>query len=112
MATLTRDAILAVQDIAREEIKIPEWGGSVYIKRLTAAERLALSERTVGADGADFMALVLIACVVDADGQQLLEDSDAALLAGKAGTVVQRLFNVADRLNGFTDRRARELEKN
>lgn len=111
-AILTREQILGADDLPHVEVEIPEWGGAVYVKRLTAKERLELSGQAGGKEGLTFMACVVIACVVDADNRPLLEPSDADALAGKAGSVVQRLFNYADTLNGFTQRAEVDVEKN
>lgn len=114
MATLNRQEILKAEDLGRREVEIPEWGGRVYIKTLTAQERFDLSERcaALNATGVRFMTVILVGCLVDQDGRRILDDDDVDLLAAKAGSVVQRLFDIADELNGFTERRARGLEKN
>jgi len=39
MTLLTRDQILQAQDIARETVSVPEWGGSVLVRGLTGQER-------------------------------------------------------------------------
>jgi len=47
---LTLDEILAADDLLVETIEIPEWGGSVKLRGLTAAEKSSLS-RKARADG-------------------------------------------------------------
>jgi len=37
--TLTRDAILAANDTKLVPVEIPEWGGTVYVRPMTGAER-------------------------------------------------------------------------
>lgn len=38
MATLTRDAILAADDLRTDSVDIPEWGGAVSVRGLTLGE--------------------------------------------------------------------------
>ena len=50
---LTKEQILEAQDIQREEVEVPEWGGTVYVKSLSGADlgqyEAALAE--MGANG-------------------------------------------------------------
>ena len=36
---LTREQILGLSDLPREEVRIPEWGGVVFVRALTGSER-------------------------------------------------------------------------
>ena len=35
---LTKEAILAADDLPREKVDVPEWGGEVYVRALTGAQ--------------------------------------------------------------------------
>ena len=37
--SLTRHAILEAPDIETREVPVPEWGGTVYLRALTGAQR-------------------------------------------------------------------------
>ena len=39
---LTKDDILSAKDLVVREIEIPEWGGTVRVSQITAAQRLNL----------------------------------------------------------------------
>ena len=39
MPVLSRDEILAADDIQIELLEVPEWGGSIFVKGMTGAER-------------------------------------------------------------------------
>jgi len=64
MPTLTLDQILKVNDLKRETIEVPAWGGSVEIRELTAAEKLRIGAKVAGKDqaamGADEVADLMI----------------------------------------------------
>lgn len=44
---LGKDDILSANDIYIEEVSVPQWGGSVYVKTLTGAERDHLESQLI-----------------------------------------------------------------
>lgn len=48
-------------------------------------------------------------CAIDEDGAPLFEPKDLLKLSGKSAAALQRLANVAQRLNGLTDDDLKEL---
>ena len=113
---LTRDAIFKADDLETEKLDIPEWGGSVYVRTVTCAERDALEgkflEQKENNEPLCFRVLWAVACTVDADGNRYFSDEDAATLGTKSGKAVGRIFNVAQRLSGMTDDDVKAMEKN
>jgi hypothetical protein len=111
MAALTREAILAVQDLAREEVQVPEWGGSVSIKSMTGTERDAWEQSLVPAEGKagkaskadvrNIRARLVAMCAVDEAGQRLFTDADVQALGAKSAVALDRCARVAQRLNGL-----------
>lgn len=105
---LTRDAILAVDDLPREEMHIPEWGGSVFVRAMTGAERdtyemgLYLAHKN-GATSDTVRSQIATRCMVDEQGNRLFSDKDAAALARKSGAVLERVRQVAARLSGMDE---------
>lgn len=106
MPILTRDQILRVDDLPRETVPVPEWGGEVVVRTLSGAERAAMVEGYVAASKADpeayFPAHLVAAALVDQDGQPLCTPGE---LLVRSGAVLERLYAVARRLNGY-DREA------
>jgi hypothetical protein len=94
---LTRDAILGLDDLPREEVNIPEWGGSVYVRALTGAERDQL-ERMISKDSVSRAAIAAL-CVVDAKGERLFSAKDVDKLATKHGSALERIVSAALRFN-------------
>lgn len=117
-ALLDRDAILALagKELPFKDVPVPEWGGSVRIRSMTAAERdrweddqRKRDENTVENIRARFIA----ACAVREDGTLLFTDAgDVEKLGGMAIKPIQRLFNAAMRFNGLTNDDFDELVKN
>mgnify|MGYP001354239450 CR=1 FL=1 len=98
---LTRDEILGLDDLPREEVVIPEWKGSVYVRALTGAERDAL-ERMISKDSVS-RARIAVLSVVNAEGERLFTDADVDRLAGKHGGALERIVNASLRFNRLTD---------
>ncbi len=115
---LTRDAILAVDDLPIKEVKVPEWGGSVFVRSLTAADRDKYESSIVMADSeekkyenirARFLALVM----VDQKGEVMFkEEGDVLLLGKKSAAALDRVWGVAQHLNKINKADIDQLSKN
>lgn len=99
MALLDRSAILAAPDLPTEEVEVPEWGGSVRLRGLTQGALSTIRTTTDGASADAFMLAVLVPSLVDATNVPLFGDPQE--LTGKSPEVLNRLFAIAARLNGF-----------
>lgn len=119
LTMLNRDAILATNDRTLEVVQLPEWGGSVYVRSLTGAERDAFEATIVQRNGKDVKTnlrnlrarlVVLAAC--DADGGRIFSDQDAVALGAKNAAALDRIFSVAQRLSGLRDDDVQELAEN
>jgi hypothetical protein len=97
---LTREQILASRkDRKPQRLEVPEWGGEVYVRVLTAGEQVALSE---GVENE--MALrVLAYCLVNEEGERLFTDEDVAELKREAFPVIMKVFAFAARINGLSN---------
>ena len=117
---LNRDDILAADDLVTEEVEVPEWGGSVYVRTMTGAERSHFELEIVPGVGSgdnrvemlNLREKLLVLVLVDEDGQRLFSDKDIKVLGQKSAAALDRLFTVAQRLNGLSAADVAELEKN
>lgn len=116
---LDRDAILAADDLKLEEVEVPEWGGCVYVRTLPGAERDEFDQAIYDArgkgDAVDVRGVkvrLLVAALCDADGLPVFGPEDAEALNAKSSRVLDRLFDVAQTLNGLTADDVEELAKN
>lgn len=116
MAILKRDEILKAPDQVIEVIAVPEWGGEVCVRSLSAAERDRLEASMIKVRGKEksvnlenIRAKVLSMAVCDEDGKRLFSESDVKELGGKNAAAVQRVFVAAQRLAGLTDSDVEEL---
>jgi hypothetical protein len=109
---LTRYAILSADDRPLREVSVPEWGGSLFVRMMTAGERDAF-EASQGTDPhRDLRARLAVATVCDGDGQLLFAAADVPALTAKSGRALDRIFAAAARHNGITAADVEELRKN
>ncbi|MEV4093785.1 hypothetical protein [Streptosporangium saharense] len=117
MALLGREQILAANDLPVEDVPVPEWGGEVRLRGLTGAEldeyQGSLVVQTANgqqkANLRNATAKLVSRCAIDEDGAPLFEPKDLLKLSSKSAVALQRLFAVAQKLNGLTDDDMREL---
>ena len=97
---LNRDAILAIDDLPREEVQIPEWKGSVFVRALTGGERDQLERMTT----TDMSRAKMVAlCAVDENGQRLFSEKDVEHLTAKNGRALEKIVHAAMRFNAISD---------
>jgi len=115
---LTRDQILSADDLKRETVAVPEWGGDVLIRTMTGTERDAFEASLQGGgksgkiNTANIRARLVSLTAVDEAGGRLFADSDMATLGGKSAAALDRCSAVAMRLNGMSAKDVEELGKN
>jgi hypothetical protein len=112
--TASRDDILKAEDLPFEDVPVPEWGGiTVRIRALRASEQDSFTaSSTVIEDGPDGKKTVrfvqenqkaryLVRCIVGEDGRRPFADEDAVELGNKSAAALERLYDVARRLNNI-----------
>lgn len=115
-----RDAILAAEDLPREQVHTDEWAPFgvpfVYVRGLSAGERDAWESAVtvLAPDGsrrpnprlknsrARFCALIM----VDEDGGRIFADTDVDRLAEHSAAVLERIALVGLRLSGMIEAEA------
>jgi hypothetical protein len=102
MKYLTADAIRQINDRGVTEVQVPEWGGSVLLRPLSAAEALQFAEATEQ-DRRAALVRVVILSVVDEAGNRLFTDADAEWLAAKNFRALLRIQEAVLELNGLGD---------
>lgn len=114
--TLSKDQILAAEDIPTKDVEVPEWGGSVRMRGLTGSERDAYESSLFQQRGEkrilrteNARARLVAMCIVDEDGERMFSDAEAKDLGRKSGKVLDRLFDEARKLSGLTAEDVEEL---
>ena len=109
------DTILAADDLPREKIEVPEWPGvELYVRTMSGVELARLQDVYANAKSslADKTATLAVLTLCDAAGTRIFSDEDTAAVAGKSGKALQRVAEVAHRLNALTEAEAKDIEKN
>lgn len=121
MAALTKEAILAVADAKRtiEELDVPEFGGTAYVRGLTSGERDHYEAQVMQRRGKELVpnltnarAKLVVLALCDENGERLFGDRDISALGKLPAKGVQRIFDKARDLAGLSEEDVDELEGN
>ena len=96
--TLKRDDILKVQDIKIEKVHVPEWGGDVYVKGMSANARDEWEDFIIKARSGSLRGTRAKLCslsICDENGKLLFSQKDMEALGEKSSAALQRVFNLA-----------------
>lgn len=117
MNILTKEAILAADDLPRETVLVPEWGGDVYVRTMSGTDRDAFESSLIARDGAkdgrmeNVRARLVALTLCDATGSRLFEDGEIVALGRKSARALDRVFAIAQRLNGIGIEQAESAKK-
>ena len=110
---LDRNSILKMDALPKEQLSVPEWGGDVWVRTLTGTERDSFEQSMVQKKNKpnlnNVRARFAVLTICDEKGERLFTDNDAEALGKKSAAALDRVFEVAQRLNGFSDDDQREL---
>ena len=113
---LNKAEILAKDDLKTEDVFVPEWDAWVKVRSLNASERDHFEASTVQRNGKrvttnleNIRARLCLLCMVDEEGNRLFDEGDTFPLGGKSASALDRIFTVAQRLNGLRDEDVQEL---
>ncbi len=116
---LGRAAILSAQDLPTVEMEVPEWGGWVLVRSLTAGERdnfeaeiTQMNGRNTRLNARNIRAKLVAAVVVDDEGRPLFTLGDVEALGQKSAKALDRVFGKAAELAGMREADVQELAEN
>lgn len=115
---VTRDAIFAKPpEFKRERIEVPQWGGFVYIKQVSAKDFEGWQEWAMKQENAknplSARVKFITDCVCDENGKDLFtEPVDVNVLTEHPNDVIDLLWNECRRVNGLDAKSREDAEKN
>jgi hypothetical protein len=116
---LTKAEILTKQDLKTEDVFIPEWDAWITVRSMSASQRDKFEAGTIERNGKEvrtnlenIRARLCVLCMVGEDGEQLFDEADDHALGLKSAAALQRVFEVAQRLNGMREEDVNELAAN
>lgn len=95
-----QDVFSNLNAVRTVEVDVPELGGTLRIRELTALEGREFADEAKKNTGA--LRLVMM-CAVDAEGNQLFNDGDFERLSKLGMAAVMRVQKAALKLNGLTE---------
>lgn len=112
---LTKDQILAADDLGLLEVSVPEWGGSVFIRVMSVGERDAyendwMVNKTSGVE--NFRAKFVQKVLCNERGELLFSKAEIDQLAKKSAKVMSTLWEAAMKHNRLSESDVEELAKN
>lgn len=107
--SLTREDVLGADDLKREPVDAPEWGGTVWVQELSAADAMEYDvwifenkeDRASIMKGMNAMMVMLCAC--NEEGERLFSNTDLAEINSKAPEPVARIARAAFSINKMRD---------
>lgn len=121
-AALDRNFILNNKGYDLVEMEIPEWGGIIYLKPLSAKEVTSYQTEIMGIRDADgivsgdstleMITRLLTLTICDESGNTLFTKDDVAALNEKRFQTLIKIFRKAQEINGLDDDAEALAEKN
>ena len=115
---INRDQALKADDLRRDKVEIPEWGGDLYVREITGAESLvfdswmAENKDNKKVLGVGWHPIMVMLCACDDKGKRIFQDDDLELLKGKNKVVISRIAEKAIKINKMGADEIEEETKN
>ena len=109
---LNGQQILAACEPPAGTVDVPEWGGSVGIRRLSAAEVRGLRTDNEGEDNLRSLARFVGLVLCDELGRRLFDDASFGQLESRGFAALLRISREAQRLNAMTSDERETIGKN
>lgn len=104
--------IMSADDLQPEDVHVPEWGGYVKLRPLTAAEALQFTD-AAKKDKENSNLRILVMSAITPEGSPLFTLADVKQLQQKSLRAIMRIQRAALRLNGLKEEEvAKEEAKN
>lgn len=118
---LSKEQILKSVPV-RESVEVPEWGGAVWVSRLSGLHRAELDDisrdlfvgeekKLTSVSALKYTLALLVRSVVDDEGNRLFSDEDMDSLRAQSDEALARVGTVAARLNGIGAKEEAEIKK-
>lgn len=116
MSLLTKNQILASEDLPTEIVPVPEWGGEVKIRVIAANAKDEWEQAVMAMKESKrwggFRALLISYSIIDEDGKPMFSKSEVEELGKKSAVAIDRVYDAVRKLNLFDKAELEKLEKN
>ena len=111
MSLLSKDQILSANDVKIKKVEVPEWGGHVFVRSMTAIQRDDFEVRHAKGTLKNYRATIASRTICDESGALMFSEAEIAQLSQKSSGALSRIYDVAIDLSGVSEEDAQELEK-
>jgi hypothetical protein len=114
---LTIADVFGVEDKLSESLDIPEWGGRIYVRVMSAKERSEIEDLYIKITDAKketgkFRKELIRRTWVDKSGNlMIIDDAVATHMMNKSALIIERIFEKACEVNGFRQKDVEVLKK-
>ncbi len=106
-----REKILAAVDLPMEEVKVDEWGVSVYVRMLSAGEvRKYIALLMDDKDDLNMVKVVILAACNE-KGERIFTDADAEGLGKTNPFAIRKVYDKVVEMLRYDEKQLDELEK-
>ena len=109
---LTKEEILAADDLPSETVPCKAWKGEVRVRAMNGEVREEFEVADFKANRKHHAARIVAYCVVDDKGNRVFSDADIEALALKNGDALLDIVLVAKRINGMMPGEVEKVVKN
>jgi len=113
---LNKESIINAKDLQTVEVEVPEWGGSVLVRALSAGDRDEFTQWVTDKEGKinsrDFMTKLVSISLVDEEGNRLFSAEELIELNKKSSKAIDKLFKVVQTNSGMNDTSMDEAKDN
>jgi ribosomal protein L4 len=117
MTLLSKDQILAAEDLPFQDVEVPEWGGTVRVRAMTGKDRdefekdaMRYENGEIVTDRTNYRAKFLAKCVVNEKNELLFTAKDVEALGKKSYRAIDKVFSVAIDLSGVSKKEADNIK--
>jgi hypothetical protein len=112
MGLLSRDQILKAEDFRTVDVEVPEWGGTVRLRVMNGTQRERFEEAFQKTPYGNTRARLVAYSACDEAGEPVFSELDIEALGAKSSAALDRLFDVALKLNRISKSDIDTLEGN
>lgn len=118
--SLDRESIIRRRPLKLEKVHVPEWGGDVYVREMTGAERDWLDSQMYDPKTKDvsllnvpnYRATIAALVLADENGALLFTKHDIPFLSSQPARGLERVMEAGLRVSGMSDTAVDDAEKN
>ena len=100
MPYLTLSDIAKADDVRTEDVEVPEWGGTISVRGMTAQERLNLASAAADQEGSN-LTLIAHHALLNGLVKPKITKENLEMFMGKSASALERIVEVHNRLSGI-----------